>query len=340
MSPLLMADPIPDPIYDALVKAQERKALPTSLSTAQLRELSAGIRARAIFTARGASVLFADALKRIIDAMTDGAIDEGSARVAIRETLKALDYTPERGFPDVPEGEVPPALKGSIEDLSSMRRLNLIVNTQRDLFAGAGQQMRGHQAEALSNFPAWELIRVGEVTVARDWPARWALSGGQPIPESYPQNAHQSLGKSTGMIALKGDPVWGELGSSANFSDALDVDFPPFAFNSGMGWRPVPIERCLELGITGPDGQSIEEFHAGIERPRVILGSLPLPTPQVSLKDVDPKLIEAFKKSTGANPGAAPKVVVYDHVMERALARSRAAYKAANPDYNLEGPRR
>jgi hypothetical protein len=320
------------------VKAQERKALPTSLSTAQLREMAAGIRARSIFTARGASTLFADALKRIIDSLTAGDLGEGQARTAIREVLKALDYTPEGGFPDTPVGEVPPALAGSLQDLSSFRRLDLIVRTQLDLFSGAGEQLRGHQPDQLAQFPAWELIRVTEVMVTRAWPTRWLTAGGKPIPESYPKNAHQFIGESTGMIAVKGDPVWGELGSSENFQDCLDVDYPPFAFNSGMGWRPVSIERCLELGITGPDGQSIEEFHAGIERPRVILGELPLPSPKLSLKGGDPALVTDFKKVTMATEDDG--VMSYEALLERSLATSRAAYKERNPDYDQEGRNR
>lgn len=334
-----MPKDLPDPVYADLLKAQQRGALPTSLGTAQLREMAAGIRARSIFTARGANTLFADGLKRIIDSLTAGDIGDGQARTAIREVLKALNYTPESNFPDTPPGEVPPALAGSLQDLSSFRRLDLIVKTQIDLFSGAGEQLRGHQPDILAQFPAWELIRVTEVTVARDWPSRWLLSGGKPIPESYPKNAHQFISESTGMIALKGDPVWGELGSSGNFKDALDVDYPPFAFNSGMGWRQVSIERCEQLGITGPDGQSIEEFHSGMERPRVILGELPLPSPQISLKDVDPQLIEDFKKATSATDDGAG-VMGYDDILERELAASRDAYQKRNPDYDPEGRNR
>jgi hypothetical protein len=335
-----MPKELPDPIFEALVKAQERKALPTSLGTAELRDMAAGIRARAIFTARGSSTLFADALKRIIDSLTSGDIDMGSARAAIREVLKALQYTPEGGFPDTAVGEVPPALKGSLQDLSSFRRLDLIVRTQLDLFAGSGDLIRGMEPTMLREFPAWELIRVSEVMVARDWPSRWALSGGEPPTDEFKKNAHQILGESTGMIALKADPVWGELGSSENFSDALDVDYPPFAFNSGMGWRPVSRAEWEQRGLAGPDGQTVEEFHSGVERPRVILGELPLPAPQISLEGVDPKLIEDFKKSTGWKPGSKPAVVRYDDIMERELAKSRAAYQKLNPDYNLEGLRR
>ena len=61
------------------------------------------------------------------------------------------------------------------------------------------------------------------------------------------------------MIALKGHPIWEQLGSSANFNDALDVDYPPFAFRSGMWVRPVDRATCVALGFDlsaqGEEGQ-------------------------------------------------------------------------------------
>jgi hypothetical protein len=105
--------------------------------------------------------------------------------------------------------------------------------------AGAGQKFRGEHADMLPSYPAWELVRVMPVMVPRDWPSRWTIAGGK-----------FAIGGR--MIALKGDPIWGELGSYDNFPDALGVDYPPFAFNSGMGWKAVSTEECQRLGITGP----------------------------------------------------------------------------------------
>jgi hypothetical protein len=330
--------PTPDPsrIFDAARISGARTALALGLSTAQMRELGAGIMARSAWTARGTSMIFASKLKEVVDAMAAGDMDEATARVTLLETLRSLQYTPEGGFPDAPPGSVPPAIKGTLQDLSSFRRLNLIVRTQIDLMTGAGDQYRGHTPDRLEAAPAWELIRVLPVGVARDWPGRWVTAGGKPIPESFSKTAHQRMYESTGMIALKGDPVWGELGASANFEDSLDVDHPPFAFNSGMGWREVSRAKCKELGITGPNGESIEEFHAGEDRPRVIAGELPLPTPSLSLKDVPPAFVEKFKADTGAvqNP-TNPAVLDFSDLAARSRAR-RKAEKEAQQTGNLE----
>lgn len=266
-----------------------REVLPLSLGTREIRgRLAKDVLLRAVFSARVTNARFLTEVKRVIDLVASGELDEASARLALRETLNAIGYTPEGGFPDAPPGEVPPAVRGTLEDISSFRRLDLIVRTQADLVAGLGEQLRGHTPARLAVAPAWELVRIVPVRVPRDWPARWVIAGGEVREDGR-------------MIALKGDPVWGELGSSGNFDDALDVDYPPFAFNSGMGWREVLRSEVQELGITGPAGESIDEWLRGDTRPRVIAGELPLAEPVMSVKDIDPELVKVLEEGAELN---------------------------------------
>jgi hypothetical protein len=210
-------------------------------------------------------------------------------------------------------------VKGSLTDLSSRRRLDLIIRTQVDLMRGAGTQMNGMSPSKLANFPCWELVRVYPVRVPRDWPERWATVGGTMYEGR--------------MIAPKGDAIWGELGS--NFDDSLDVDYPPFAFNSGMGWRDVTAAEADRLGVTSSDGKPWEEFLRDVERPRVIAGELPLPAPRLSLRDVNPEIRKQFEKDTGA-------VMVEDTATTPAGANAlrkqladRAAARAARKDERM-----
>lgn len=298
-------------ITDALRAAQKRDALPTTLGTEDLREMGADVLARSVFTARGSNAVFADALKKVIDRLTAGDIGDGQARTAIYEILDALGYDAEMG--GFPGEELEPALKGTIQDLRSHRRVDLIVRTQRDLMRGAGQQMRGSTPDRLSTFPAWELVRVMDVAVPRDWPARWKICGGELVDGGR-------------MIALKGDPIWGELGSYDTFDDALGVDHPPFCFNSGMGWRELSAGEVSRLGITGPDAETPEEYFAS--QPITLSGRQPLPTPQVSMKSVDPAIIARFKAATKAtaNP-AKPGVYDYSDTLADELRKANAAYQ-------------
>lgn len=267
-------------ITDALRAAQRRRLLPTSLGTAELRELGEEILAGSVFTARGTNAVFVSRIKEVVDLLAAGEINEATARLVLLDTLRAIGYTPEGGFPDAPAGSVPPALAGTLQDLSSKRRLDLIVETQRGLMIGAGQQMRGSDPDRLRQFPAWELVRQLSVAVPRDWQARWMIAGGT-----------LSDGR---MVALKGHPVWGELGSYGNFEDALGVDHPPFAFNSGMGWEEISDDEAEALGLTGPDGESPEKWLQS--QPPTLAGKQSLPAPVLSLKNMDPALVKLLEK--------------------------------------------
>jgi hypothetical protein len=294
-------------IFDALRVAQDRDILPTSLSSSELREYSAGLRARSVFVSRGSNAIFAGKLKSVIEELVSGNIGEADARLALLETLKALGYTPEGGFP-TESGQVPPAVRGSLQDLTSFRRLNLIVRTQVDLMAGAGLQFRGTTPERLAAFPCWELIRVLPVRMPRDWAKRWEEVGGILYDGR--------------IIAPKGDLLWGELGS--NFDDSLDVDYPPFAFNSGMGWDEVDSEEADALGVTASDGTPWREFINSIERPRTLSGTLPMPTPKLNLADVPTEIVEEFQKQTSAI--ATGDEYDFDAVLARALAKGDALF--------------
>jgi hypothetical protein len=277
---------LPDPIEAELKLAVDRGILPTTLGTAEIRaQIAAELRVKSFFMAQCPLADYLSKAKLVIDKMAAGEIGEGQARTALYKLIEATGYTPEGGFPDLPPGTVPPAVKGTLQDLSSYRRVNLIVRTQFDLFHGRAQQLSGSSPERLAGAPAWELVRIEDRNVPRDWPSRWKIAGG-------------SLVDGGRMIALKGDPIWGELGSSGNFQDALDVDHPPFAFESGMGWREIDLEESRALELTGPEGESIEEFLAS--QPQTLLGPQALPTPRISMKDVDPDLVAAVKKATGA----------------------------------------
>ncbi len=322
-----MEPPDPLTVFDAQLASSARTAMPTGLDTAGLRELGAGVLARSVFTANGISAIYASKLKPLIDQLAAGEIGEGQARSALAECLDVLGYDSQAG--GFAGEEVPAALKGTLQDLRSFRRMDLIVRTQRDLMAGAGLQFRGHQPDRLTQFPAWELVRVEARRVPRNWDgkaasertaeeARWVIAGGKFYKGR--------------MIAFKGDPVWGELGAWENFPDALGVDHPPFAYNSGMWWKEISAAECDELGVTGPNGESREVwFDSGI---MVMAGKLPLPSPQLSMADVDPDLREAFQKVTHAteNPRSAG-VLDYSDILASELRASAAAYQKANPGY-------
>lgn len=287
------------PTSDAARVAAIRDLLPTTLGSAEIRgAIAADVRARAVFVSRAANVVFLSRVKEVVNAVADGKMDKATARVILLETLRAVGYTPEGSFPDDVSGAVPPAEAATLQDLTSHRRLSLIVDTQVALMNGRGQQLRGMESERFRQFPAWELVRVGTRQAPRNWGdtqegsppihhgkpdlrSRWTIAGG---------NFYEGR-----IIAFKGDGVWGELGASGNFDDALDVDYPPFAFNSGMGWQEIDRTECAALGVTGPDGETLAEWLAG-EHP--VLSTMAPPV--ISVKGADPALVIKLTQDRGA----------------------------------------
>ncbi len=237
----------------AQIFADDRADLPTQLGSAELRKLDLQVRQGSLFSARMNSAEAVQRLRDYLKRALAGADNQAEFRVQVRAALKALGYTPGEGFPG--EASVPPAEADTLTDLTSRARLDLILNTQRAIVDGYAYQQHGNTAAALDAFPAWELVRVLAVEVPRgerrgpkgtlipvpddDWPSRWTDAGG-------------SLADDDRMVAAKDDAVWDALGDVRD--DSIDNGgAPPFAFNSGMGWRQVDRDEAVALGVIDPD---------------------------------------------------------------------------------------
>jgi len=187
-------------------------------------------------------------LANVLDDFLAGNINQADARLRLLKSLDEQGYYPLTGFA-LQAGFVPPAVKGSLRDFSSAKRLNLILETQESLVYGAARKKSG--LDALDIEPAWELIRTQYSAVPRGF--RKTAVGLIPVPGASWQERWTTCGgtlfEGERMIALKTDPIWGMIGDSATFPDALDVDYPPFAFNSGYSWVGMSREECDELGI-------------------------------------------------------------------------------------------
>jgi hypothetical protein len=170
--------------------------------------------------------------------MLSGEINIATGRAQLQDKLKELDYNPERGFPG--DEPVPPAEAGSLRDLSSNKRLKLVLETQTSQAQAFAQREAGMDESERFQFPAWELVRFeARVKERDDWDERFVRAGGSLVDGR--------------MIALKDDPVWSSLGDSGLFDDGLDSDFPPYAYSSGMAWRAVGRDEAVELGVVSED---------------------------------------------------------------------------------------
>lgn len=247
---------MPTPFQEALAHLAAKRVLPTDLDSAGLRELDAGLRRQSLFSARTMIEEYLDDVKAKVESVLspvqavregqDQTVTEGynpaTARAAMREELKRLGYAPS-------EDEA-----GTIKDLSSDARLNLVVKTNVELAQGAGHFVQQNDPAVVDLYPALELIRFEQKEKERDWAARWRFAA----REAGDLKAYAALELHGRMVALKSSGIWKALGDGAGgYSDSLGNPFPPFAFNSGMWTQDVGRADATDLGLIQP-GQTAE----------------------------------------------------------------------------------
>jgi hypothetical protein len=247
-----------------------RQIFPTDMGSADLRGLSSELHLRSIFSARTTNADYLNEVGQIVDRILSGEINMATGRWLLMKKLKQLGYDPETGFPQ-DMALIPPAEKGSLQDLSSEQRIDLMLKTNVALTRNYARVVEGNTEFARYAFPAWELVRLEWREVPRGerrgkegalvpdprnaWPERWRLAA-----ESVD---HQGvLLSSVGMIALKDSPVWQALANGAGgYNDTLGHPFPPFAFNSGMDWKAVSRKTCIVFGLLD-EGRTVQPMEA------------------------------------------------------------------------------
>jgi hypothetical protein len=120
-----------------------------------------------------------------------------------------------------------------LEDITSVRRLNLIFDIQTENAQEFAKWKMDQDPDVLNAYPAQEFIRVSARLHPRtDWKARWIEAGGR-------------AGR---MVALKTDPVWISL-------SRFGKPWPPFDYGSGMGLRDISRREAIALGIIKKDAK-------------------------------------------------------------------------------------
>jgi hypothetical protein len=244
----------PSPNQQALDSLARRGLMPTDLTSAELRALSASVRAESFFSAQTMLEDLLDAYKARVEKMLNPVVEQrpdrvtadnpqgnvnvgltdAYARLQTKQLLQSLGYAPS------------PDEAGTIADLSSDARINLVLKTNKQLAQGEGWWAQGQNAAVLDQFPAQELFRAEDREKKRDWINRWRTAGaqtGDPIGTGWTITPDERL------IALKNHDIWLWIGSSKLFTDALDVIWPPFAFNSGMDVRDIDRAEAEAIGL-------------------------------------------------------------------------------------------
>lgn len=227
----------------------DESPLATSLSSQGIRESwDERIKAHSIFSARTTSQSYVDMLKKRLAEVASRQITPQRAEETLRRTLADLGYSPQTGFPDA-RGRVPPATPGDIRDLSSSRRIQLIIDTNVKQARSLGQIAASEDPMHLMMEPAWRLARSGARKKPRgDWRRRWEAAGAKVGWQGALRRQ---------MVALKTSPIWQAIADgTGGFRDCIGSPYPPFAFGSGLGWYNVGRGEwrrlCAAEGV--PDG--------------------------------------------------------------------------------------
>ncbi len=219
-----------------------KKLLPTSLGSEEIRDqIAADILRRSVFSARMASVPYLQKLRTVLAGVSGGTVNQADARNILEEMLEQMGHSPADG--------------GGIANPASIKRLNLIVDTNRQMAASVASIARQDE-DTVDQFPGWELLRyVGKRSPRKDWAERWAAAGNAVNWEGAAR--HTGTFPEWSFIALKSSPIWAALGNGAGgYRDTLGNPYPPFAYGSGLAWDDVERERCEALGLLKPGEQA------------------------------------------------------------------------------------
>ncbi len=261
------------PIDDAVRRVAGKALAATKLRTADIKLIPVEIRDRALFSAGVDCIRTLQSMQDKLNEWSDFLAKDPDRALMGRGKFVA-EMRQELG--------ASPGDSGSIEDLTSERRLNLVYDFQTTDAAGYADWKIGMDPDILDAFPAQELIRLESREVPRgfrrgkggalvidpgkSWPERWEEAGGVLIDDR--------------MVALKTDEIWSRI------SD-FDRPFAPFAFNSGMGLRDVDRTEAEELGLLEP-GEAVEPMSAPFNE-----------NLSASAEDVDAEYLDLLKEWFG-----------------------------------------
>lgn len=244
------------------MKAEEieriKDILPTSLGSEEIRRtLAKDILRRSIYSARMANATYLKKVQEVCQQISAGTINQARAREVLLDQLSQMGHSPTD--------------KGGLQNPASIRRLNLILDTQRQMAASVAR-MASETPDTLEAYPAYELRRADTPRQPReDWPARWRAAGDSFNWDGAAKNQY---------IALKSSPIWQALGDGVGgFNDTLGNNYPPFAYSSYMDWFDVDRDTAIQLGLIAREAPA--ESHA-----------LAVP----SLSPDDAELLEATEK--------------------------------------------
>lgn len=220
------------PLQEAVRKLDRKTPIGSKLRSREWELMPLALRERAQFSAGVESARFLAGLQEQLQgraSLLRQRVANGEAfidRSSFIADLRGLAR--EEGIP-VEEGK-----EGTLEDITSRRRLGLIYDMQTDAAAGYANWKANQDPDVLDASPAWLFERIESRDEPRqDWPQRWARAG---------DAVNWQGAVAAPMIALKNSPIWRVL-------SRFGTPWPPFDFGSGMGLTDVGRSEAEDIGL-------------------------------------------------------------------------------------------
>ncbi|MEO5915592.1 MAG: hypothetical protein ABIS50_15265 [Luteolibacter sp.] len=255
----------PIPFAEALAKFAARNIVPSAADSAQWGRVPVALRERAFFSSRVES---ARVLQGMRDYLTDflsqnrmengGLVAQGRAEfvadmreLAIREGLGKVDPVTGRINPEIGEND--------LTDIRSIRRLQLIFDTQTESAQEHGYWLQGQDPAILAVFPVQRMIRVRPVMA----------------PRAYHEAA-------LGILRRKDDlTYWISLNHD------FGVPWGPWGYGSGVGVEDGDLDEAIAAGVM-KEGDVVKpiakDFNDGLS---------------AGIRDFDSDIAAALRRVTG-----------------------------------------
>lgn len=192
-----------------------KRRVPSGFTSAQWAEMAPEVREMSLFSACVTDAKFLEQIRRVSRSVLAGEMSAEEAKAQLGAWLDRTGY------------EAEPGEEGTIKDLSSDARLNVIVDTNTKLAAGYGRHK--WQQARLKQWPAVEMYRAEQRKEPRDWPSRWRQAGARLVKGRF--------------VAAFDAPVWTKI-------SRFEHPYPIFDFNSGMWTRMVHATEAKRLGVS------------------------------------------------------------------------------------------
>lgn len=255
----------PAEFKEAVDKLGSKSVIGSKLNSADWSEMPLALADRAFFSSQIESV-------RLLQTMKDGLGDFlTGAREVLPDGQVALKVGSRAEFvkqmsslaQSLGLGPLDPDDKGTLQDITSERRIGLIFDVQTSAAYSYGNWKQGQDPDILDEFPAQRFIRETDVT--------------------KPRVIHQ---QNEGVVKLKSDlDFW--MGMNSPVIGGFGVPWGPWGFNSGMGVEDVDRAEAEALGLIKPGepAQPVEKaFNEKLK---------------ASVTNLDPEFIDLLKGQFG-----------------------------------------